>query len=127
MRSVDTNVLVRAFLNDVAEQYEIAREVLARPLLVTTTVVLELVWVLTSSRRQTREEVVANLRDLLEVRHIVFADAAAVSWALERYADGGDFADMLHLALSRGASSFVTFDQGIARHAVGSPVPVETL
>lgn len=127
MRSIDTNVLVRAILDDTPAQTVIATAILSSPCLITPTVVLELVWLLSSSGRQSRAEVVDNLGDLLAVGHIRFAEERAVRWALEKFAAGADFADMLHLALSEGADCFATFDRSIARHATDSPVPVETL
>ena len=127
MKSVDTSVLARAILNDHLQQAALARALLHTPVLVIPTVVLELFWVLTRVARQSRAEVAANLSDLMATPTIRFSDADAVRWALDAYRSGADFPDMLHLALSRGVSAFVTFDQGIGRFASEDVVPVETL
>lgn len=95
--------------------------------LIVPTVLLEVVWMLQRQPNWRREEVVTALRLLMTLPRLTFADRAGVEWALERHLAGADFADMLHLALSHSATSFVTFDQRIARFADSSVVPVETL
>jgi hypothetical protein len=44
-------------------------------------------------------------------------DALALLHALNWFADGLDFADALHLALSSHAESFATFDQVLIKRA----------
>ena len=127
MRSVDTNVLVRALTRDDPAQTPVAVAILAEGALILPTVVQETVWVLGRSYGWTRELIAAALRGLATTPCLTFESRAAFDWALDRFADGADFADMLHLALSGGASSFATFDQRIARHADASVVHVETL
>ncbi len=127
MRSLDSNVLLRALLGDDPVQTPIAERLLAEPALISPTVTLETYWVLTSRARLPAEDAAAMLEMLMTLPGLTFADAGAVRWALARAAAGADFADMLHIATSAGADSFATFDRGIARHAVDSPVPVETL
>ncbi len=49
-------------------------------------------------------------------------------WVIERYRNGADFADMIHLASARGADVFATFDKAMAKRAgTQSPVFVETV
>jgi predicted nucleic-acid-binding protein len=127
LRSLDTNVLLRALLNDDPVQTPIAERLLAEPALISLTVTLETFWVLTSRARLPAAHAAAMFEMLLAIPRLTFADAGAVRWALERVAAGADFADMLHVATSAGADSFATFDHGIARHAANSPVQVETL
>ncbi|MGI4877043.1 MAG: type II toxin-antitoxin system VapC family toxin [Janthinobacterium lividum] len=127
MRSLDTNILARALMRDDDVQSPIARQVFREPALVVATVVMELVWVLGSRTPWDAPHIAALILGLMSVPHLLFADADAVRWSLGKYADGADFADMLHLALSASATSFATFDQGIARFADDSVVPVETL
>ena len=127
MRSLDTNVLVRVILADDPKQSPVADRIIAEPALVTTTVALETFWVLAEVAGLTKAKAAAALQALMKIDSLTFADAAAVAWALERAAGGGDFADMLHVATSRAADSFATFDRGVAHHAGDSGVTIETL
>lgn len=127
MRSLDTNVLLRAILRDDIAQTHIVVELLELPALVTITVVQETFWVLTSHASFSVVAAVDALRRLMALPMINFANSEAVGWALGKAAAGADFADMLHLAQSGAADSFATFDRGIARHADNTTPPVETL
>jgi len=127
IRSLDTNVVARLILNDDAAQVAAAVAVLDQPVLVLPTVLQETAWVLESLRDLSRAVIAAQLRDFLTLPTVVAADTGAVGWAIDRYAEGADFADMLHLALSTTADAFTTFDRRIARHADPSVIPVETL
>jgi|JI8StandDraft_2_1071088.scaffolds.fasta_scaffold51935_3 predicted nucleic-acid-binding protein len=126
-RSLDTNVIARAVLNDDPVQSPIARRLLAEPAIVLPGVLMEAYWLLSLPHRLSRPGAIAALSSLLDLPTLTVPDREAVLFALERAAAGADFADMLHLALSGGADMFSTFDQGIAAHAEGAPVPVETL
>lgn len=53
-------------------------------------------------------------RKLLGFRRLEVEDRAAVSRALAWYDRGMDFADALHVASSRDALQFVTFDHDMA-------------
>jgi predicted nucleic-acid-binding protein len=127
IRSIDTNVVVRLILRDHEQQVAAAVAVLDEAVLLLPTVVQESVWVLESVRDLTRATITAQLRDFLTLPTLIVADADAVAWAIDQYAEGADFADMLHLALSRAADVFTTFDRRIARYADPSVVRVETL
>ncbi|MBV8971281.1 MAG: VapC toxin family PIN domain ribonuclease, partial [Sphingomonadaceae bacterium] len=61
MTSLDTNLLVRAIMRDDQHQFPIAIKLLAQPALVVPTVLLELVWVLGSSRRMARADIAGAL------------------------------------------------------------------
>ena len=127
MISLDTNVLARAILNDDRAQSPVAVALLARQSLVVPTVLQELIWVLQARPRWSRLEIASALRDLLDIATLLVVESEAIGWAVERYAAGADFADMLHLALSGEATAFVTFDQSVARFGDPAVVPVETL
>lgn len=127
MRSLDTNIVVRLILNDDPVQAPLARTVLAANCLLTATVVLESFWVLTSVAGLTPLQAAIELTDLLDAPTVHAPDLAAINQALAKVADGADFADMLHLALSGKADRFTTFDRKIARHADDSTIPVELL
>lgn len=127
MKSVDTNIVVRAMTDDHAIQSPVAKRIVSEGISIVPTVLLEVAWVLRSSYGWTRADIVSNVGALLSIEGVTVDRRGAVEWALQKYAEGADLADMLHLALSDGAECFATFDQSIARHAADSPVPVETL
>ena len=128
VKSVDTNILVRALTRDDPEQAALAAQVLERGAFVSLTVLLETACVLKSNYRLSAAEVSAALNALLSLRSVVIHDERLVSWALERAASGAQIADMIHIVGSRDHEAFVTLDRGVARAAgTRTPVPIETL
>ena len=127
MRSVDANVILRVMLLDHPGQQRLAEEVLSGTCLILPTVLLEVVWTAHRQERLPRDRIARQLVELMNLPNLQFADRDGVAWAIERFANGADFADMLHVALSESADSFVTFDAAIAAHARNSVIPVETL
>ncbi len=112
---VDTNVLVRYAIRDDLQQFTIATDFLRKnECLVLRTVVLELIWVLSSGYHLNREAVVERVRHILCLPTISTEDVDNVLLALDWYEQGMDFGDALHLACSPIESEgFVTFDKGI--------------
>ncbi|WP_258889201.1 type II toxin-antitoxin system VapC family toxin [Sphingomonas sp. SUN039] len=127
MKSLDTNVVLRALIVDDDEQAATALAAMSGPAYLTPTVLLETAWVLGSVAKLARDQIASNLSDILAMPNVVIAQRDNVRWAVDRYAAGADFADMLHLALSGGSDCFATFDQGVARFSDASQIPVETL
>lgn len=116
MRGVDTNVLVRLFARDDAEQEQRARRWFAQgPVFVSRTVLLETEWVLRRLLGFDRAAIAAALMDVVRAPGAVIERASDVAWALERFRQGADFADMLHLAGAQGCTEFATFDRDLAR------------
>lgn len=128
MRALDTNILVRLFARDDRDQLARAEALLAEEFITMPTVLLEAVWVLQARYGMKRAELALKLRDFLGLDNAVIVSATAIGWAVERFAEGADFADALHLALATeaGAESFVTFDQRLATDVAGL-LPIETL
>lgn len=118
MITLDTNTLARFLLNDDPVQFKQARDLLARPQDYTAppTVLLELVWVL-ESYDCTHDEVVQALRMLLGLPNFKPKSFEAVCYAINWYAEGMDFGDALHLALSAGDDAFITFDKALGKSA----------
>jgi len=114
-------LLVRLVLRDDPIQHETARQILLQPrhFAVSSTVILELVWVL-KSKRVSKEEIVQSLNWLLQLPNLYCRDADAVCTALSGFLQGMDFPDALHLAISRDAEAeaFATADRDLARYAV---------
>ena len=127
MIAVDTNVVVRLLTNDDPAQAARAADLLARErVLVPKTVLLETEWVLRYSYEIPQPVVLAAIRKLLGLSQVAAEDATAIARALELYEGGMDFADALHLASTRDATAFVTFDTRLAKRA-GREIAVRVL
>ncbi len=130
MRILDTNVMVRLFVRDDDRQVEIAESLVQKPFLVLPTVLIELVWVLAGRYRMPRQQIASKLCEFLGLETATIASETAVGWAIERYKQGADFADMIHVALGNdlNATSFATFDQRIKPRLMdGLALTLETL
>ncbi len=134
MKSLDTNVLARFFIDDpddpqAALQRPAAVAALSERGLVTVTVLLELEWVMRGFYGLPRAEIARVFRGLLGIGHVTVEDRDAVIEALDHFDGGLDFADALHLCRSRRATGFVTFDRALARRAgaLGAVPKVEVL
>ncbi len=118
MRSVDTNVLVRALVRDDALQSERAQALLSEhAIYVPVTVMLELEWVLRSRYDFAPKRVAQALEMIAGLANVVVGELQAVRVAAARVDRGWDFADALHHALSEGCDDFVTLDGDLARRA----------
>ena len=116
MRAVDTNVLVRALVQDDAQQAARAEALLGEhDIYIPVTVVLELEWVLRTRYGYSPKRVAQALEMLAALAHAVVGERDAVLAATARVAQGWDFADALHHALSHGCEDFVTLDADLAR------------
>lgn len=122
MRSLDTNVLARFFVNDAddpqaARQRPAAVAALSERAFVTVTVLLELEWVMRGFYDLPRRDIVRALRALAGIEHVTLEDRDNVLAALDAFEAGLDFADALHLARSARAGAFATFDRVLAKRA----------
>ena len=116
MRAVDTNVLVRALVQDDAQQAARAEALFGEhDIYIPVTVVLELEWVLRTRYGYSPKRVAQALEMLVALAHAVVGERDAVLVATARVAQGWDFADALHHALSHGCKDFVTLDADLAR------------
>jgi predicted nucleic-acid-binding protein len=124
MRSLDTNVLARFFVDDAddtqaAKQRPAAIAALSERAFVSVTVLMEFEWVMRGFYDLPSRDMVRVFRALAGIEHISIEDRAAVMVALDGFEKGLDFADALHVARSARASAFVTFDQRLAKRAKG--------
>jgi predicted nucleic-acid-binding protein len=122
MIAIDTNVIVRFLIRD--DQVQAARAkalLLAGPVFVPKTVLLESEWVLRSGYRLARDAIAAALQGLLGLPGLTLEDPPTVAQALAWYEGGLDFADAMHLASSAGARKFATFDTALIRRAKALP------
>ena len=115
MRAIDTNVLVRAIVNDDTAQSARAVALLTEgDIFIPVTVVLELSWVLRSSKAP-REVILEKMREVLSLRNVRVQFSEHVFQALRWALQGMDFADALHLALSGKTQRFVSFDKDLIK------------
>lgn len=117
MIGLDTNVLVRYYIDDAADagtlrQRDAARRLIdsGQALAVCKTVILELEWVLRGYYRFAPEEVMRVYRHLLPMPHISVEDRETVQQAISHREAGLDFADALHHASYRKCASMASFD-----------------
>jgi predicted nucleic-acid-binding protein len=118
VRALDTNVLVRALVQDDAAQGRRAQACLsAGPVYVPVTVILELEWVLRSRYGYSPKAIADMMEKLAILENAVVGEQAAVIAAARKMRQGWDFADALHHALATGCDDFATFDTNLARRA----------
>ena len=124
MRSLDTNVLARFFVDDAddaqaSKQRPAAIAAMSERAFVSVTVLMEFEWVMRGFYDLPLRDRVSVFRALAGIEHISIEDRAAVMAALDGFEKGLDFADALHVARSARASAFATFDQRLAKRAKG--------
>ena len=123
MVGLDTNVLVRYLVRDDAKQAEAARALLEsltveRPGFVCREVIVELVWVLERSYKQSRDRIATVLEQLAATDSLVVEADADVIRAASRYrSEVSGFADLMILAATNRSEAhpLYTFDQKAAR------------
>ncbi len=121
MIGVDTNILVRYAVKDDKRQTALATNFIAgNQCHVLKSVILELVWVLSSPSgyNLTRNVVTERLLHILGLPTMDTEDAVQVALAIDWYEKGMDFADALHLASSCEVSGFATMDARMSRKAL---------
>lgn len=110
----DTNVLVRVIVRDDPRQAQEAERILreASRIAVTLPCICEVVWVLRTGYRLTREEVGGAIRTLLDASNVEVNRLAAEA-GLAILDAGGDFADgvIAHEGRWLGGEEFVSFDR----------------
>ena len=117
MIAFDTNLVVRAVVNDDPAQVALVRSLmLTNTVFLSQTVLLETEWVLRSRYQQPRSVITDLVADLLAADDVVLENADQVIQALEWYRLGADFADALHLAAC-GRTLMHTFDRNFCRQA----------
>lgn len=128
MIALDTCVLARLLVGDDRPQQDAAaRLVESRDCSVGWTVLVELCWVLERSLGLPRAKVVAALSALRAIDRLTVPDPKRFDWCVERYAQGADFGDMVHLvAALPGSSEFATFDRRLSRQA-GKQTPLPAI
>jgi predicted nucleic-acid-binding protein len=118
MIAIDTNIIVRYFVDDHPAQTERAIGIIdGQRVFVSITVVIEVEWVLRSIYRFGRAEIIDTFLTFAGMPSVTIEDAAIVAEALDLFAQGMDFADALHLLKARHCERFVTFDRKFIKAA----------
>jgi predicted nucleic-acid-binding protein len=124
MIGLDTNVVVRLFVEDDPAQTRLAARFIGRhcspanPGFLDRVALCETVWVLTRAYGYSRAAVTDVLKKLIASADIVLEDRELVEVALSAYARGGvDFADalMARVNRARGCETTATFDRRAAK------------
>jgi predicted nucleic-acid-binding protein len=124
MIGIDTNILLRLWLNDDPVQSKRIDKLLAEhgglpgSLLVTDVVLVEAVWTLKSAFEQEKHAQLIAVRSLLEETAFAFEDREAVAAALTLFESGScGFADCLVVAkhARQGCDFTATFDRGMRK------------
>ena len=120
MTAIDTNILLRVITRDDEQQAERAVAFLEEQeqIFLPKTVLLEVEWVLRSTYKFARGEVLSALRAVVSIGNAEVEDAAAVVQAIDWYEQGMDFADGLHIASSGRQPRFASFDTALQRKAL---------
>ena len=123
MIAIDTNVIVRALVDDDEVQSAAARRMLDgltpdNPGFICREVVLELVWALESIYKLPRVSIGTAILELISTGTFVVENDHAATHAAYRYMQGGvDFADLMILAAAdhQQATPLYTFDRKLSR------------
>ena len=118
MIAIDTSILVRLVTRDDDAQARRAAALFEREqIYVGKTVLLETEWVLRFSYELSRPVILNALKSSVGLPQVTVEDSPAVAEALDLFETGMDFADALHLASSREAAHFATFDERLKKRA----------
>ena len=124
MIGIDTNILLRLWLNDEPAQNKRIDALLAShgsepgSLLVTDVVLVEAIWTLKSAFAQDKAAQLMAVRSLLEETAFAFEDREAVAQALALFEKAScGFSDCLVVAkhAHRGCAFTATFDRGMRK------------
>ncbi|CAN5377521.1 hypothetical protein BH10PSE19_BH10PSE19_08670 [soil metagenome] len=118
MIGADTNILIRAILDDHPHEANLAKQLLKKlahekKLFISSYAILEMVWVL-KVKKHSRNEIYESLLDLLDSPGIIVGQREVIVSALEKYIKGkADFGDYLILAEGEAynAPQLASFDK----------------
>ncbi len=118
MTAVDTNILVRFLVKDDKTQYESASAVFrSGDIFIPRTVILETEWVLRYVYEFEPLRILEAFRSLFGLHNVHTEDFHIVADAISLSESGLDFADAMHIASSKGADKFMSFDKSLVRKA----------
>ena len=119
MNGLDTNVLVRYLVQDDMEQWKLADEYIKEvkanndTCFINNIVLCELVWVLKTSYKLSRDEIIDVIEKILRVDAFDFENREAAWWSVQQMKEHkADFSDFLIKKINQqaGCAETVTFD-----------------
>jgi predicted nucleic-acid-binding protein len=131
MIGLDTNVLLRLFVEDDPAQSARARRHVGaatadEPCLVNSLVLAEFAWALAKKMKQKRTDIARLIEEVLSADDLLIPERGAVERALAAYRGGkADFPDyfLAEINLELGRASTATFDRAALDHPAFSSVP----
>ena len=120
MIGVDTNILVRYFTQDDAEQAKIVEQIIdthatsAHSLFINNIVIVELIWVLERGYKYQKEEIAKLIKQILSTEEFAFENQKLLWLALAQYNQNNlDFSDALIGEINKEACCIetLTFDK----------------
>lgn len=118
MIAIDTNILVRLLVTDNPAQSRAIQKLFeTEEIFVPDTVLLETEWVLRAAFDLSPTDVCTAFRRICGLHNVTVNDGQLIAQAIDWHEAGFDFADALHLALSKNQDAFKTFDAGLIKHA----------
>jgi len=126
VKGLDTNVLVRYLVQDDLEQWRLADDYIKRAKVENETcfinniVLCELVWVLKTSYKLSRDEIIGILETILRTDAFDFEDREAAKKSIQQMKLGkADFSDYLINQINQqaGCAETVTFDAKLQKLA----------
>ena len=129
MIGIDTNVLVRYFVNDDPVQHQLARRLIdSHDVFLSNVVLLESFWVFKRLYKLDREQIESILFSFLQMSNIEFENTVVFSHALTTYQElNCDFGDAIIAAVHRGNGvNTASFDKSAIRK-LGFLHPAEIL
>lgn len=116
MIAIDTNILLRLFVEDTPEQSVAARRLMkeaiatATPVLLPPLVMAETAWALKSNFGKDKSVVLSILNEIIDNSAFIVDDRESVIVAIDAWTNGrADFADYLIAAMARRAGCRTTF------------------
>lgn len=131
-KALDTNVVIRLFIDDGSKEVPIARKIFEREQIeIPLTVILECEWVLRSVYKFKTAAICEALDALLGLQNVSVQSEDTVIDALDALRKGVPFADAIHLLTTEKSDELLTFDDRFKRRSVrisdAIPVRIPTL
>jgi len=117
-KALDTNIVIRLFVDDGSKEVRIARAVFERETVeIPLSVVLECEWVLRSAYKFSAASICEALTALLSLKNVIVQNPDLVFAAIEAHRVGVDFADAFHLLSVEKSDELLTFDDDFKKRA----------
>jgi predicted nucleic-acid-binding protein len=117
-KALDTNIVVRLFVDDGSKEVPIARAVFERETVeIPLSVVLECEWVLRSVYKFSAASICEALTALLSLNNVIVQDPELVAAAIEAHRLGIDLTDAFHLLSVEKSDELLTFDDDFEKRA----------